>query len=80
MSVEKKIKKTLTTAIKWKERRVISDMLEDPKDLARAMFWENDRKQGGGRRVRSRDCTEGCVEEWLSGYRYNSLTTREELQ
>ena len=44
-AIGKKIKKALTTVVKRKKRRVIPDMPADPKELARAMFWENDLKR-----------------------------------
>ena len=46
MSIGKTIKKKLTTALKLKKRprKTYPDMPEDPKELARAMFFPNDSK------------------------------------
>ena len=43
MSIVKKVKEAVKIVLK--KRRGVPDMPEDPKDLARALFWENDRKR-----------------------------------
>ena len=45
MSIGKKIKKRIATALKRKKRQDVPDMPADPKELARAIFWENDHKR-----------------------------------
>ena len=45
MAIGKKTKKALTTVVKRKKRRGSPDMPADPKELARAIFWENDQKR-----------------------------------
>ena len=41
----KKIKKRIAMALGLRKRRVYPDMPSDPKELARAIFWENDHKR-----------------------------------
>ena len=44
MALVKKIRKKIATAMQRKKRQNIPDMPEDPRELARAIFWENDHK------------------------------------
>ena len=45
MALIKKIRKKIATAMQRKKRQDVPDMPTDPKELARAMFWENDHKR-----------------------------------
>lgn len=51
MTVRKKITNVLKTVLKKRPKTTYPDMPEDPKDLARAMFWPNDEKLKARRRA-----------------------------